>query len=217
MTARAGLLDRWSHRLEAVEDLIWRTILRLYADHGQAPKLSEIAAKTGVAPDRVAIMLHKLQSHDLIDLDQASKHIRLAYPFTEVATGHRVELKGHTLHALCAIDALGVAGMYGADITISSPCRHCGATIHVGTTAEGQALQSVTPANTVVWYDFAYDGSAAASCCPAIVFFCSSEHLQQWLNTQTPRRNGARLTVDEALEVSRAIFGPVLVERLSSP
>ena len=107
MTARAGLLDRWSHRLEAVEDLIWRTILRLYADHGQAPKLSEIAAKTGVAPDRVAIMLHKLQSHDLIDLDQASKHIRLAYPFTEVATGHRVELKGHTLHALCAIDALG--------------------------------------------------------------------------------------------------------------
>jgi hypothetical protein len=214
MTARAGLLDRWSHRLEAVEDLVWRTILRLYAHHGHAPQLGDVAAETGIAADRVATLFRKLQSLDLIGLDQASGQIRLAYPFTESATGHRVVLNGHTFHALCAIDALGVANMYGADITISSPYRHCGETIHVGTMAAGQALHSVSPVSAVIWYDFAYDGSAVASCCPAIVFFCSNEQLQQWLNTQTPRRDGVRLTVDEALEVGRAIFGPVLVERL---
>lgn len=38
------------------------------------------------------------------------------YPFTESVTGHRVELNKHTLHALCAIDALGVADMYETDI-----------------------------------------------------------------------------------------------------
>lgn len=34
ITARARLLDRWSHRLEVVEDIIWRTILRLYGERG---------------------------------------------------------------------------------------------------------------------------------------------------------------------------------------
>ena len=41
---------------------------------------------------------------------------------------------------LCAIGALGVAGMFGTDITVSSPCRHCGKAVYVKTTDEGQAL-----------------------------------------------------------------------------
>jgi hypothetical protein len=214
LAARAGLLDRWSVRLEAVEDLVWRTILRLYADLGKPPKLADIAAATGIAADGVAGLLRVLRSHDLVDLDPHSGDLRLAYPFTQTATGHRVELNGHVLHALCAIDALGVAGMYSTDITISSPCRRCGATVHVRTAAEGKSLNSVVPSGAVVWYDFAYDGNAAASCCPAITFFCSGEHMQQWLNEQTLRRSGIGLTVEEALEVGRAIFGPVLIERL---
>lgn len=213
MTARAGLLGRWSHRLDADEDRVWRTILKLYADRGHPPQLRDIAAETGIAADRLPTMLHKLQSHDLIGFHPSSGHIQIAYPFTEAATGHRVELKEHTLWALCAIDALGVAGMFGADITVSSPCPQCGKVVYAKTRAEGRALHSVAPSGAVVWYDFAYDGSAAISCCPAIQFFCSDEHLQQWLSARTPRRNGISLTVDEALEVGRAIFGPVLVER----
>src|SRR5258708_2189847 len=87
------------------------------------------------------------------------------------------------------------------------------ASIHISTMAKGRALRSVSPASTIIWYDFAYDGNAATSCCPAIVFFCSNEHLQQWLQVQAPQRNGIRLTVGEALEVGRAIFGPVLADR----
>ena len=213
MTSRGGLLDRWSHRLEADEDLVWRTILKLYADRGHPPELSDISAETGVATDRLPMLLRKLQSHDLVGLHPSSGHIKLAYPFTEAATGHRVELKEHILQALCAIDALGVAGMFGADVTVSSPCPQCGKVVCAKTRAEGRALHSVAPTGAVVWYDFANDGSAAISCCPAIQFFCSDEHLQQWLSARTPRRSGISLTVDEALEVGRAIFGPVLVER----
>jgi hypothetical protein len=214
LTARAGFLDRWSVRLEVVEDLVWRTILRLYADLGKPPKLADIATATGIGADDVAGLLRTLRSRDLVDLDPHSGDIRLAYPFTQAATGHSVELNGHVLHALCAIDALGVAAMYRTDITISSPCRRCGATVHVRTAAQGKSLYSVVPSGAVVWYDFAYDGSAAASCCPAITFFCSDEHMQQWLNEETLRRIGIGLTVEEAPEVDRAIFGPVLVERL---
>lgn len=217
LAARAGLLDRWSHRLEAFEDIVWRTVLRLYAQRGRPPELNDIVAETGIAADEVAGLLHVLRSHDLIDIDLHSEDIWLAYPFTQAATGHCVEFNGLTLHALCAIDALGVAAMYNADVSISSPCRQCSSTIRVRTAAAGTALDSVAPKGAVVWYDFAYDGSASASCCPEIAFFCSDDHLQQWLRGRKARREGMRLTMDEALEVGRAIFGPVLVEPRSYP
>jgi hypothetical protein len=213
LTARGGLLDRWAVRLEAVEDLVWRTILRLYADCGRPPTLADIVSASDVAPDGVKGVLQTLRSHDLIDLDPLTENLRLAYPFTQAATGHRVKIREHVLHALCAIDALGVAGMYGTDVAISSSCHHCGASLRVETTSEGKVLRSVMPSGAVVWYDFAYDASAATSCCPAIAFFCSDEHRRHWLNDQMPRREGIGLTMDEALEVGRAIFSPVLVER----
>ena len=211
--ARAGLLDRWSGRLEADEDCIWRAILRLYGEMGRPPEFGDIAVEAGTTHDLAVLVLDKLRARDLIDLDDAGGRIRLAYPFTESPTRHLVELNGHDFYALCAVDALGVADMYRADTAISSGCHDCGETVHVRTAAKGRALANVFPASSVVWYDFAYDGSAAVSCCPAIVFFCSDEHLQRWLNTQTPERNGLRLNVDEALQVGRAIFGPLLVDR----
>jgi alkylmercury lyase len=213
ITARAGLLDKWAVRLGSAEDLLWRTILRLYVDLGRPPALVEIAASAGIDTDVVAVLLGVLRSRDLIGLDPHGGGIGLAYPFTQAATGHSVELKGRTLHALCAIDALGVGAMYETDVTVSSSCRHCGSLIRVKTTREGRQLEDVVPSKAVVWYDFAYDGSAAASCCPAITFFCSGEHLDQWRRDQRTQRVGIDLAMAEALEVGRAIFGPVLIER----
>lgn len=213
MTARAGLLDNWAVRLGISEDLLWRTILRLYVDLARPPDLVEIAASTGIDTDTAAGLLDVLRSRDLIGLDPHGGGIQLAYPFTQAATGHSVELKGRALHALCAIDALGVGAMYKTDATISSSCRQCGSMIRVKVAHEGRRLEDVFPAKAVVWYDFAYEGSAAASCCPAITFFCSGEHLEGWRHDQKTQRVGIDLTMAEALEVGRAVFGPVLVER----
>jgi hypothetical protein len=153
-----------------------------------------------------------LRSHDLVDLDSHTGDIKLAYPFTREDTGHRIDLHGRVLHALCAVDALGVAEMCRTDVAISSSCLHCGASVRVETASLGKTLKSVVPAGAVVWYDFAYDRNAATSCCPAIAFFCSDEHMHHWLSHARPWRSGIGLTMDEALEVGRAIFGPVLVE-----
>lgn len=211
LAARAGLLDRWALRLEANEDLVWRTIVRLYAELGQPPSRADVGAESGIASVDVGVLINTLRSHDLIDVDHLGA-IKLAYPFTLANTGHRIELRGKVLHALCAIDALGVADMCGADITIASFCHHCGAAVCVETASQGKVLKRVVPDSSVVWYDFAYEGSAATSCCPVIAFFCSDEHMRRWLEHQNPRRDGISLTMDEALEVGRAIFGPVLVD-----
>lgn len=207
LAARAGLLDRWSGKLDTDQDLVWRATLRLYADFGHAPQTADIAARTGLPTDRVPTLLGALEARDLIGLDLGSGQVRLAYPFAQARTEHEVELNGRTLHALCAIDALGVAAMYGADTAIRSQCRHCGQAVRIETPKVGYALGSVDPSGSVVWYDFAYDGSAATSCCPPIVFLCSDEHLEQWHLAQAGRRAGVRLAMDEALEVGCGSLG----------
>ncbi|MGX9984719.1 alkylmercury lyase family protein [Methylobacterium fujisawaense] len=213
MAARSGLLDKWLHALNPAEDQIWRGILRFYAAQGRPPKLAEIATTAGLPHKDTAVLLHKLQLQDLVGLDPSSGVITHAYPFTQSPTGHRVRLNEHAFNALCAIDALGIAEMYDTDVTIESQCRFCGVSIRVSTAEKGHGLQSSSPAQSVVWYDFAYADNAAASCCPLIAFFCSDEHLQNWLDVQKPAHAGIRLTMLEALELGRAIFGPVLREK----
>ena len=99
--------------------------------------------------------------------------------------------------------------MFRTDPTIESSCRTCGSAIKIGTAQSGRALGYRHPVESVVWYDFAYS-QTAASCCPAIAFFCSDEHQQGWLLAQSPERIGRQLTLDEALEVGRALFETVL-------
>jgi len=203
-------LDRWAIRLEADADLVWRTILRLYAELGHAPTRTDVVTASRIAAGDIETLLNTLRSHDLIDLDLAGE-VKLAYPFTQTSTGHRIHIGGNTLNALCAIDALGVAAMLQMDIPISSSCHQCGEAVQVVTAEKGKALKSLMPVNAVVWYDFAYDGSAATSCCPAITFFCSDEHRRRWLQAQAPPRTGVDLAMNEALQVGQAIFGPVLI------
>ncbi|MFG1247816.1 organomercurial lyase [Xanthobacter flavus] len=211
MAARVGLLDKWSLALDSNEDLVWRTVLVLYAENGRSPRASEIAACSDISVERVRAVLQKLQLHDLLGLEPGTDAIRYAYPFTETQTGHHVALKSYTLNSLCAIDALGVGKMYRSDITVESRCRLSGGRVRVTTGDEGCTLRNVSPAGAVVWYDFAYEGgTAASSCCPSIAFFCSEEQLRRWLDQQTLPRHGVVLSIDEALEVGCAIFGPVL-------
>ncbi len=213
---RSSLLEKWSQPLGREEDLVWRSVLHLYASLGRAPHSVEISAETGLPEESIKGCLRSLQNRDLLNLDASGADIRHVYPFTESETGHHVALGGHQFNALCAVDALGAGAMYQSDVAIESSCRLCGVEIQITTTMQGRALRNVSPAEAVVWYDFAYRDSAAASCCPTIAFFCSDEHLRRWLDAQSPSRSGMRLSIAEALEVGRAIFGPILNEPLST-
>ena len=218
--ARSGLIEKWSTRLDEAEDLVWRSVLELFSLLGRPPRLEEIASATKMHRKRLAPVLRQLQQLDLLAFDGATGSIAHAYPFTGSNTGHRVHLGERVLNALCAVDALGVGAMYRRDISIESSCHVCGAEIRIATARNGTALESISPASAVVWYDAVYSGGCAAtSCCPSIAFFCSDDHLQQWLAARAAQRQGYRLSPDEALELGRALFGPVLstpaVSRLS--
>ena len=208
--SRMGLAERWNHALEPAQDRVWRTVLELFARLGRPPHLHEIGDATGVPVENLRPLVAEVEAHDLLGTDPSADVVRYAYPFTGDQTEHRVQLRGRKLHAVCAIDALGIAAMFGTDVVIESSCRVCGAGIEIGTAQDGKSLSYAQPVNAVVWYDLAYSGCAEASCCGSIAFFCSEAELQPWVSAQTPQRRGYRLTLDDALEVGRALFEPVL-------
>ena len=187
VAGQTGLLEHWSKPLGADADLVWQTLLWIFVREGRPPRPAEIASETGLSLDGVTAILHELEERDLVGLKPGSDAIRFAYPWTEHRTGHRVAFGEHLLWALCAIDALATARMYRTDVSIDSACAFCASKIYIATALHGRALRTMSPPETVVWYDFSFAGCAAASCCPSITFFCSDDHLEAWLSSRSPR------------------------------
>lgn len=214
--SRSGLAEKWDQVLEPAQDRVWTTVLELFARLGRPPHPHEIGKKAGLSVENLRTLVSELQAHDLVGMDRSAGAIAYAYPFTGQETEHRVQLRDRKLHAVCAIDALGIAGMFRTDALIESSCRACGSRIEIGTAQGGKSLSHARPVDAVVWYDLAYSGRAAESCCRSIAFFCTDAELRQWLSAQRAQHAGYALTLGEALEVSRALFEPVLAAATAS-
>jgi hypothetical protein len=202
---------KW-HGLDETDDCVRRAVLDLYAATGKGPGVREIALITGLAAERVAGSLRRLADRDLVVLD-ADGRIAGAYPFSDSDTGHRVELPAVSIAAMCAIDALGMGAMLAQDTAIRSSCRLCGGAVEIGTRDRGRNLVVVSPAGAVVWSGILYGGGGAAtSLCTAQAFFCSDGHLERWrASGPAGGASGFRLSLEEAFQVGRAIFAPMLL------
>ena len=203
-----GAETRWAD-YDGGEDLARRAVLNLYGREGRAPSRAALAADTGMDAASVSMALARLRSRDILVLDADTGEITGAYPFTDNDTGHRVRLGAHVLNAMCAIDALGAGAMYGRDVAIDSTCRHCAAPVRLTTRDNGAALDDISPSPTVVWSGICYEGQAATSLCTVIAFFCSAEHLAAWRD-ENADSTGFELSPEEAMEVGKAIFAPLL-------
>jgi mercury(II) reductase len=208
MVGSDHVLSRWSG-YDPAADRVRVALLQLYAELGRAPATAALAERAGLDETAIQPLLEELRRRDLVVLDRDK--IVGAYPFSDRDTGHRVTLDGRTLNAMCAVDALGIGAMTVHDIAVASRCRHCGAPIHITTQERGQALADVAPATTVAWLSVRYeDGCAANSLCTVTSFFCSDDHLTAWRQERESDEPGFRLSIREALEIGRAIFGPSL-------
>jgi mercury(II) reductase len=208
MVGSDQVLNRWSG-YDPATDRVRVALLQLYAEHGRASTPGALARRAALSEPAIRPLLEELGRRDLVVLD--GDKIVGAYPFTDRKTGHRVTLDGRTLNAMCAVDALGIGAMTDRDIAIASHCRHCGAPVRITTQDRGRALADVVPTTAVVWLSVLYEGACAAnSLCTATSFFCSDDHLAGWREERQSDDSGFRLSIEEALEAGRAIFGPSL-------
>jgi mercury(II) reductase len=208
MVSTDHVLNRWSG-YDAATDRIRVALLQLYAEDGRAPAIGVLAQRAGLSATAIRSLLQELRRRDLVVLD--GERIVGAYPFTDQDSGHQVTLDGRVLNAMCAVDALGIGAMLDRDTAIASRCQHCGAPVRITTRDRGRALADVSPTAAVVWLSVRYEGGCAAnSLCATTVFFCSDDHLSAWRRERSDDEPGFRLSIEEALEAGRAIFGPSL-------
>jgi mercuric reductase len=214
---RSRWIEKWAG-LDASEDRLWRAILSGFARTGQAQDLPSLGAATGLDTPAIASHLGGLQGRDILVLDAASGSVTAAYPFCAWASEQRVAIAGGaTVHALCAIDALGAGAMLGRDSTVESRCRLCKTPVRIETREHGRALRQVTPSGVAVWAGQHYaDNCSATSGCIFKAFFCSPGHLAAWRERDDRDGEGFALTPAAALQIGLALFPPLLMPEIDA-
>ena len=192
-------------RLTGSERKLYFWILSRFAENGRPSGAESRAAAERFGLDADSA-LATLAREDLVHTNEDGE-IAVAYPFSGRTTEHVVLFKGgHEVHAMCAIDALGIAPMFDQSIDIVSRDPLSRDRIGVALGADGTA--SWRPEESVVVCGASGDGESCCSCCPVLNFFASSENGERWLEAR-PDVRGYVMTMREAIDAGRAMFGDV--------
>jgi hypothetical protein len=188
---------------------LYRWILQRFAaavpPSGQATRAT--ALELGLDPDQA---LAALARDDLVHTDRDRRPV-VAYPFSARERGHRVLIdETHEVEAMCAIDALGIAPMLGLPIEVRSRDPISGGDVHIrlrpGEKAGWHPQEAVVLAGSTCG-----DGPSFGGCCDVLNFFETTENAKRYLR-EHPEINGAPITIPEAAEAGRVVFGDVLRE-----
>jgi hypothetical protein len=197
-------------RLSEGERALYFWILRGFARTGRpgSDEMRAAAAELGLEPGNA---LAALAREDLVHLDEAGE-IAVAYPFSGRATAHRVRFStGHETHAMCAIDALGIASMFEQPITVDSLDPLTGDEVRVRLGENGDADWS--PQSAVVLAGaIEREGDSCLSCCPVLNFFAAAANAERWLDARETVR-GQVISISDAIMAGRTVFGDVLTDR----
>ena len=196
---------RWA-RLGDSERELYFWILRRFASHG--PPTSAVVA---AAAERLGLDVHEasatLAREDLVHLDK-NGGVAVAYPFSGRPTAHEVRFEnGGQVHAMCAIDALGIAPMFDQPIEISSRDPLSGDDVRAQLTAGGEGTWQPESA-VVVAGAIDRSGDSFRGCCPVLNFFASSDNGERWLERH-PSVRGQVVSMPEAIAAGRVVFGDV--------
>ena len=201
--------------------MVHRAILKSLAETGKPPTQAEIAAMLGSKQSAVHA-LGVLGSNDLLILNvpvtqEAKTHqlkvderveVRGAYPMTSENTPHRVILCGHTVNAMCAVDALAISPMFGHETWIESRCHVTGEPIRIF--QHGVQILEASPSPDIRvgirWQPTS--NCAADTICTEMVFLKNENVANGWRNMDPTSID--ILTLAQAAELGIAFFLPLL-------
>ena len=193
-------------RLTDSERELYFWILRRFAERGRPSGAETREAAEGFGLDAKSA-LATLAKQDLVHTEREGE-ITVGYPFSGRTTDHVVRFEdGHEVYAMCAIDALGIAPMFDETIEIASQDPRTGERIEIELTPAGTG--SWRPNGSVVVCGASGSGESCCSCCPVLSFFASRENGERWLAGR-PDVRGYVMSMAEAIEAGRAVFGDVL-------
>ncbi|MGH3117977.1 MAG: alkylmercury lyase family protein [Gaiellales bacterium] len=196
-------------RLSEAERELYFWILRRFATYGR-PSGAELRAAAGQLGLAAESALETLAREDLIHRS-ADGEVAVAYPFSGRPTAHRVRFPdGQEVDAMCAIDALGIAPMFGEAIEIESRDPVSGDEIRARVAADASA-QWLPESAVVVAGAIRSQGDACCGCCPVLNFFASVVNAERWLYAHA-EVTGTVISMEAAIAAGRAVFGDVFKE-----
>lgn len=197
--------------LRAVDPTVLRSfhqaVLRSFAATGGPP--DQDALEQAAKPSDSSQVLTELAEGDYLCLDQDGR-ITAAYPFSATATPHTAQISGGAVaYSMCAIDALGIAGMLGASVLVKSADPSTGDPISVAVDRSHAVWEPDTAVVFAGRTANACAGPSAAICCGHMNFFTSHTTAAVWASAH-PEITGGILSQGRALEVGQQTFGQLL-------
>ena len=182
-----------------------QNILRSFVDRGRILDREEMAQQVGKLDEAI----NALQSRDLVVFSADGEPVG-AYPFTMETREHRVEVNGHRVHAMCALDALAISPMFGMDTRISSQCRVSGDALHI--TQSGQTIENPGEAGDIhfgiIWAAANSDSCCADSLCMEMMFLKDTDTARDWLAASPANRE--IFTLEQAVGFAARFFVPLM-------
>ena len=202
LNARLPLAAR-QQALSVTNRTLHRTILTGLCNTGRPPARGELTALVGEQPLDDA--LRQLAAADLVVIDDADLTLLGAYPLTCEKTPHRVMIGNHSVHAMCALDAVAVAPLFSVAAEILSSCHVTGREIRLKMRSD--QLLSARPSSVRIGIEWSTpQGHAAHSLCLNMVFLSDLTVAEAWVG------DGDRTHYDLAQSITfgAAFFCPLL-------
>jgi hypothetical protein len=112
-------------------------VYRHFAETGRRPTRDDVATRARVQAGDIAVAYSRLRAQKVLVLEEDGVSIRMAPPFSGVATQHQVLSNGLTYHANCAWDALGIPAALHAPATVRSRCEQSREPLHLEVGLDG--------------------------------------------------------------------------------
>ncbi|MGB7063069.1 MAG: organomercurial lyase [Candidatus Zixiibacteriota bacterium] len=170
---------RSRYELTALEKEVLRDIFKTILASGKAPTVEELGVSLEKSDDEITRVLDTLEEMDLLLRRKGTQEVVSIYPFSLLPTRHQIVLEeGEKLFAMCAVDAVGMPGMFDKNIKVTSQCDWCKTEITIEI-KDGE-ISATSHADLQIWNVEGQGGPDAETCCPVICFFCSGEHFGKW-------------------------------------
>ena len=98
-------------------------VYRHIAETTGTPTMSDVAVAVGASEEEVREAYRRLATNRALVLEPDGVSIRMAMPFSGIATQHRVRVDGKEYFANCAWDALGVIAALQRPGAVLSRCE----------------------------------------------------------------------------------------------
>jgi Alkylmercury lyase len=127
LEAHATVALQFDDMRDELDARVKLTLYRMIADTGSVPNSAALAQTIGVPENDVREAFSRLHANRLLVPEpNDSSRIRMAPPFSGVATAFPVEARGKRYYANCVWDAFGVAAALHADAIVPASDGYSG-------------------------------------------------------------------------------------------